>query len=457
MTGRSSTPCRALVGGFGRPGMRDLDFGRHVVDCLQQLNWPEDVVVEDLACSAPLVLDRLQELRPAKVVLVGAVARDFDPPATLRRYQVDRAPAGLEETPHAVEEPVMGLIDLDHTLAMARRWGGLPVDTVVIEVEPAEASFGVGFTDVLANCLGPVLDLVREELAGFTARPVELNLDTVETADSPVGPSEDLADLAAYAESHAHARLLRHRSPAPPTAVAGVAVAGEVRPWGVFVECGGDWFDTVALPDGALGIVVGDVDGRGAEATAAMTDLRAAVQAYAVLDGGSPARLVRHLDRLAETTGMGRDARLLYLTVQPATGEVRYANAGACPPLLLSGMTASALEVPGAEGPLGAGGDRDEMLLGLEPGATLLLFTRGLVESRAVPRRAGLDLLRRAALEGPPPLKALCDHVLTTCMENLRRDDDICLVGVRLTGIADGARLRRQGAARGAADRVTVS
>ena len=132
MTGSSTTPCRALVGGFGRPGMRDLDFGRQVIECLEQLDWPGDVVVEDLSCSAPLVLHRLQELRPAKVVLVGAVARDFDPPATIRRYTVDLAPPAPDELCRSVEESAMGLVYLDHTLAMARHWGGLPADTVVI-------------------------------------------------------------------------------------------------------------------------------------------------------------------------------------------------------------------------------------------------------------------------------------------------------------------------------------
>ena len=104
VTGQSVTPCRALIAGFGRPGMRDLDFGRKVVEYLQQLTWPEGVVVEDLSCSAPLVLDRLQELRPAKVVLLGAVARDLDPPATLRRYRVDLTPPGPAAVHRSVEE-----------------------------------------------------------------------------------------------------------------------------------------------------------------------------------------------------------------------------------------------------------------------------------------------------------------------------------------------------------------
>ena len=71
MTGPTTTPCRALVAGFGRPGMRDLDFGRQIIDYLKQLEWPDGVVVEDLSLAAPLVLHRLQELQPAKLVLVG--------------------------------------------------------------------------------------------------------------------------------------------------------------------------------------------------------------------------------------------------------------------------------------------------------------------------------------------------------------------------------------------------
>ena len=76
--------CSAFVGSFGRHGMRDLDFGRQVIDCLQQLDWPAGVVIEELPCSPALVLNRLQELRPTKVVLLGAVSRGDDPPGVFR-------------------------------------------------------------------------------------------------------------------------------------------------------------------------------------------------------------------------------------------------------------------------------------------------------------------------------------------------------------------------------------
>ena len=166
---------------------------------------------------------------------------------------------------------------------------------------------------------------------------------------------------------------------------------------GVFVESGGDWFDAVPLDDGNLGIVVGNVGGRGVEAAGAMSDLRAAVRAYAVLDGDSPSGLLRHLDRLAEATGLGRHARLLYLFLRPTTGEVRYTNAGGCPPLLLDPRLAQGRYVDSATGPpIGAGADvdRSENTLRLTVDSTMLLVTDGLVQARSSSRAAGLERLR---------------------------------------------------------------
>lgn len=450
---RPTTACRALVGGFGRPGMRDLDFGRKVIDYLQHLDWPEGVVVEDLSCAAPLVLHRLQELRPAKVVLLGAVPREFDPPATLRRYRLDLTPPAPAEVHRSVEESAMGMVDLDHTLAMARHWGGLPVDTVIIEVEPAEAGFGLGFSDDLAACFDPILDMVREELddiavaAGqhpdFAAEDVSA-LPVSEVAANALEPgnpepSEEVTELLDYARDHAQARRQVDRSPALVdrrwSDAHGVGLTARVRPWGVFVESGGDWFDAVPLQDDRLGIVIGNVAGRGVEVAATMSDLRAAARAYAVIAGDSPTRLMHHLDQLAERTGLGREARVLYLTLQPTSGELRFCSAGGCPPLRLDGGAAAGHYIGGScSPPLGATttGERPESTERLEPGSTLLFFTDGLVESRTVSRAVGMERLRQAATEGPSQLDDLCDHVLTVCTADLRRDDDICLAGLCL-------------------------
>ena len=400
--------CRAFVGGFGRSGMRDLDFGRHVADCLQQLDWPAGVVVENLPCSGALMLDRFQELRPVTVVLLGAVARGDDP-GSLRRFL-------LRE---------MAAVDLDHSLAFARQWGGLPADTVVIEVEPAEVELGLGFSDVLAGAFDSVIDLVREELA-----------DLRQEAPAPAPPEPDrwgedggkMADIVDYARQHERARRSRS-SPAP---LDGVGLAGRVRPWGVFTESGGDWYDVIPLTGDRLGIVVGDVPGRGVEMAVGMSELRAAVQACVVMEGDSPARVVGHLDRLARATGTGRHARLLYAVLHPA-GTVRFVNAGGCPPLLVDPVDGGRFVDEAMSMPIGetAGEARPEATLDLGLRSTLLLYTGGLVESRRVPRAIGMERLRQVAGEAPFALDALCDRVLAGCTEDLRRDDDICLLAVR--------------------------
>ena len=153
-----------LVGGIGLPWLRDLDFGTQFIRRLEGAEWPAGVVVEDISYSAHRVLHLLQELNPVKVVLVGAGARDIDPPGTVRRYKLDLTPPPDEEVAERLGEAVGGVIDLDHTLAVVRYWKGFPPDTVVIEVEPGDRSFGLGFSDEVEAAVDTVLAMVYEEV-----------------------------------------------------------------------------------------------------------------------------------------------------------------------------------------------------------------------------------------------------------------------------------------------------
>jgi hydrogenase maturation protease len=155
---------RVLVGGIGLPWLRDLDFGTQFIRRVESLDWPDDVVVEDLSYAAHRVLHRLQELRPEKVVLVGAMPRDVDPPGAIRRYALDLTPPEEEEVHDRLGEAVGGIIDLDHTLAVVRYWKGFPADTVVIEVEPGDRAFGLGFSAEVESTVEPILAMVREEV-----------------------------------------------------------------------------------------------------------------------------------------------------------------------------------------------------------------------------------------------------------------------------------------------------
>ncbi|MBW3611849.1 MAG: hydrogenase maturation protease [Actinobacteria bacterium] len=155
---------RVLVGGIGLPWMRDLDFGTQFVRRMEVLDWPDDVLVEDLSYAAHRVLHLLQELQPAKVVLVGAMPRFTDVAGTVRRYVLDLSPPSDEEVQQRLGDAAGGTIDLDHTLAVGRYWKAFPEDTVVIEVEPADRTFGLGFTDSVEEAMEPVLAMVREEV-----------------------------------------------------------------------------------------------------------------------------------------------------------------------------------------------------------------------------------------------------------------------------------------------------
>ncbi len=159
-----SKPTRVLVGGIGLPWLRDLDFGTQFLRRIEHLEWPDDVVLDDLSYAAHRVLHTLQDLKPAKVVLVGAMPRDVDPPGTIRRYQLDLTPPSEEEVAERLGEAVGGIIDLDHTLAVVRYWKGFPADTVVIEVEPGDRAFGLGFSDDVESVVETVLAMVREEV-----------------------------------------------------------------------------------------------------------------------------------------------------------------------------------------------------------------------------------------------------------------------------------------------------
>ncbi len=182
-------PGCTLVGGIGLPWLRDLDFGTNWLARAAALSWPDNVVLEDLSYAAHRVMHRLQELQPARVVLLGCMPRGNAPAGTIRRYAL----AGLDEPdPDEVHErlgeAVGGIVDLDHTLAVCRHWKALPYDTVVIEVEPAESEFGWGFSQPVEDAVGEVLDMVRYEVSrseGSTCKipPRDAFLDRISPND----------------------------------------------------------------------------------------------------------------------------------------------------------------------------------------------------------------------------------------------------------------------------------
>ena len=151
-----------LVAGIGLPWLQGVDLGMFVRR-IEGPGWPKDVLVEDLTFPAHRALDRLLEVAPSRVVLVVAKAAQ-DTPGTVRRSVLDLTPPpDAEVHDRLVESVTLGIVDVDHVLAVARYWRALPAGTVVIEVEPGERGFELGLSEEL-DVAERVLALVQEEV-----------------------------------------------------------------------------------------------------------------------------------------------------------------------------------------------------------------------------------------------------------------------------------------------------
>jgi hydrogenase maturation protease len=156
---------RVIVGGVGYRNLRDHSIGVEVADRLETAAWVDDVVVEDLSYNPIAVVQRLEDEPPGqrfqRAVVVAAVARGGRPPGTVTAYRWDGALPADEDIQRAVTEAVTGVIALDNTLVVARHFGALPDEVVVVEIEPAVQEFGDMFSEVVGRQLDGVCQLVR--------------------------------------------------------------------------------------------------------------------------------------------------------------------------------------------------------------------------------------------------------------------------------------------------------
>jgi len=219
-------------------------------------------------------------------------------------------------------------------------------------------------------------------------------------------------------------------------------LAARYLPGGAGVDVGGDWYDVIPLEDGRVGVVVGDVVGKGVLAASTMAQLRNALRVYA-LEGLRPSSVLTRLNELARAAGTPF-ATVLYLVLDLERRICRYASAGHPPPLLMrSGWPAVFLE-GGRSTPLGVGfGARFRQATAeLEAGDVILLYTDGLVETRTSPLEEGMNKLRDTVENAPEGLEDLLDfigHELS--LES--RQDDVAVVALRPVEVPiEGFRLR---------------
>ncbi|MGH9126543.1 MAG: ATP-binding SpoIIE family protein phosphatase, partial [Acidimicrobiales bacterium] len=162
---------------------------------------------------------------------------------------------------------------------------------------------------------------------------------------------------------------------------------------GTFV--GGDWYDVIELGGDRTALVIGDVMGRGVKAAAVMGQLRSAVRAYARLDL-QPAQVLKLLDPVVEDFGEDHIVTCVYAVYDPTSTTLHYANAGHLPPLLRHPDGSVSRLSRASAPPLGSGNSQfEEQLVRIGEGATVVLYTDGLIERRGSNLENGIDDLAR--------------------------------------------------------------
>jgi PAS domain S-box-containing protein len=200
-------------------------------------------------------------------------------------------------------------------------------------------------------------------------------------------------------------------------------------------EVGGDWYDAFALPGGRLGVVLGDVAGRGVPAASSMGQLRSVTRAFALADDGflTPAEMLTRLNRHQLALGQTELFTVVYAIIDPVEGTISWATAGHPPPLVRS-SEGWATYLEGGEGLMGI---EDivyrDLRAPLDQESIVIFYTDGLIERRGESLDVGLERLADAFGSGPDDPAELCEYVIEQ-MRPPGRDlhDDVTALLVKL-------------------------
>jgi len=214
-------------------------------------------------------------------------------------------------------------------------------------------------------------------------------------------------------------------------------------------EVGGDFYDIFVFADGRLGLVIGDVSGKGVPAALVMatvhTMLRTAVQG--MLAPGEV--LARVNDLLAAEIPAGMFVTCFYALLDPGSGRLRYANAGHEPPYRQQQSEVSELWATGMPLGLLPGSCYEEQEATLAPGESLLFYSDGLVEAHSPSREMfGFPRLQKS-LEVHPDAPSLIDFLLGELQrftgEGWEQEDDVTLLLLqRLPGLHNGESMQKR-------------
>ena len=211
-------------------------------------------------------------------------------------------------------------------------------------------------------------------------------------------------------------------------------------------EVGGDFYDFIKLPDDQIGIVVGDVTDKGVPAALVMATTHSILRAEAPRLIAPSAVLTRANELLVDEMPAHMFVTCLYAVLNPATGQLRYANAGHNVPYVSTEDGVTELRATGMPLGLLPGMEYEEKQATLAVGDTVLLHSDGLAEAHNGQREM-FGFPRVAALTGEASDgEVLIDRLLKELADfvgpDLEQEDDITLVTLGRRPADEAARER---------------
>jgi PAS domain S-box-containing protein len=280
--------------------------------------------------------------------------------------------------------------------------------------------------------LGAMAMVKADQRSPFSTEDVELARDLSRRA------AMAMDNVRLYQQEHSVAETLqRSLLPELPT-IPGITAAAQYLSASSSADVGGDFYDMLQLPDGSVGIAIGDVVGHDVTAAAAMGHLRGLLRACAWDAGeGDPGEILGRVDRLVQGLHVAPMATMVYGRVVRPTGpgepwQMQLANAGH-PPLLLRHVDGTVEVLDGITGLLigvDATHARASRSVGLPPGSTLVAYTDGLIERPGEDLDQGLASLVTRLSVAPvdaSPVE-LCVHAVGPHPD---RRDDVAVIAVR--------------------------
>lgn len=390
-----------------------------VEERLRRIEAVTDVELSRLDVDAllPELLDRVRDMLEADTAAVLLVDRS-------EQFLVATSARGIEEEVRQGSRVPIGY-------GFAGRIAAERHPIVLDEVTPASVVNPVLLFKGVRSMLGvPLLagDRVVGVLHVGTLTPRRFSSEDVELL-------ELVADRAARAidagqvrtDAVAATALQRSLVPERLPSVFGLDMAARYVPGHRF-GVGGDWYDVFPLPDGRLGIAMGDVMGHGLRAAVVMGRMRSKLRAYALDDG--PAAVLQRLDRAVQHFEPGHMATVVYGVFDPERGVLEISSAGHyAPAFSVPGGPATFLDIP-SDLMLGVeqAPRRSSLEVALPPGSSLSLFTDGLVERRPGGLDEGLRRLTDVLSRDFGSSDKACAEVMARLIGDSSSEDDVALL-----------------------------